>query len=203
MAFWADKVLPRIIERGMRNPFMDDHRYRAAPLANGRVLELGSGSGLNFPHYGQDVTHLFALEPSAYLREQAAEPAAAVPFPVEMVAASAEAMPLDTSSVDTVVTSWTLCSIPDLDASLAEVRRVLKPRGQLIFIEHGRAPEPAVSRWQDRLAPLSARLLGCSLNRPIDTRIEAAGFDLLNLDKGYFDGPRLLSYHFVGQAAPR
>lgn len=203
MGLWSDRVLPRIIDRGMRNAFMDDHRYRAAPLARGRVLELGAGSGLNIPHYGPEVSHLFALEPSAYLRDQAGELAAAARFQVDMIDASAESIPLDTAAVDTVVSSWTMCSIPDLEVSLQEARRVLKPGGQLIFIEHGRAPEPSVSRWQDRLAPLTARLLGCSLNRPIDEVIGAAGFHMINLETGYFDGPRLLSFHFVGQAEPR
>lgn len=203
MALWSDRILPRIIDRGMRNAFMDDHRYRAAPLARGRVLELGSGSGLNIPHYSADVSHLFALEPSAYLRAKAEETAAAASFPVDMLNASAEAIPLETAAVDTVVSSWTMCSIPDLATSLQEVRRVLKPGGRLVFIEHGRSPEIHVSRWQERLAPLSARVLGCSLNRPIGELVTAAGFDLLQFDAGYFEGPRLLSYHFVGQAQPR
>ncbi|MEE4186302.1 MAG: class I SAM-dependent methyltransferase [Gammaproteobacteria bacterium] len=203
MAMWADRVLPRIIDRGMRNAFMDDHRYRAAPLASGRVLEIGAGSGLNFPHYSAAVSHLFALEPSAYLREKAGEVAAAAPFPVDMLNASAESIPLETHAVDTVVSSWTMCSIPDLETSLQEVRRVLKPGGRLVFIEHGRSPEAHVSRWQDRLAPLSARVLGCSLNRPVGELVTAAGFELLQLESGYFDGPKLLAYHFVGQAQPR
>jgi SAM-dependent methyltransferase len=203
MAVWGDRILPRIIDRGMRNAFMDDHRYRAAPLATGRVLELGAGSGLNIPHYGAAVSHLFALEPSAYLRDKAGELAAAAPFPVDMLNASAESIPLETNAVDTVVSSWTMCSIPDLATSLQEVRRVLQPGGRLVFIEHGRSPETRVSRWQDRLAPLSAKVLGCSLNRPIDELVTAAGFDLLELNSSYFDGPKLLSYHFVGQAQPR
>lgn len=203
MGFWSDGILPRIIDRGMRNAFMDDHRYRAAPLARGRVLELGSGSGLNIPHYTDAVTHLFGLEPSAYLREQAAELAAEARFPVDQLDASAEAIPLERDSVDTVVSSWTMCSIPNIELALTEARRVLKPTGRLVFIEHGRAPDAAVARWQQRLAPLSSRVLGCSLNRPIDGLIEAAGFELSELKTDYFDGPKILSYHYVGQAVPR
>ncbi|MDP6436771.1 MAG: class I SAM-dependent methyltransferase [Gammaproteobacteria bacterium] len=202
MGIWNDKVLPRLIDRGMRREELEEHRYRAAPLATGRVLELGVGSGLNFVHYGNAVEHLFALEPSAHLREQAEEPAADVPFGIDFLDASAEAIPLDTGEVDTVVSSWTLCSIPDLETSLQEIRRVLKPDGKLVFIEHGRSPDPRIARWQDRLVPLSTRLLGCSLNRPMDTLINDAGFNMLELEKDYLEGPKLIAYHYIGQARP-
>lgn len=202
MAFWSDRILPRMIDRGMRNAFMDDHRYRAAPLAKGRVLELGSGSGLNIPHYTAEVTHLFGIEPSAYLREKAEELTGQASFPVEQIDASAEAIPLGTNEIDTVVSSWTMCSIPDIETTLQEVRRVLKPDGKLVFIEHGRAPDAGVSGWQDRLVPLSSRMLGCSLNRPMDELIKAAGFDMIELEQCYFDGPKILSYHYIGQARP-
>jgi ubiquinone/menaquinone biosynthesis C-methylase UbiE len=202
MGFWNDKILPRMIDRGMRNDFMNDHRHRAAPLAKGRVLEIGSGSGLNFPLYGPAVTHLFGLEPSAYLRDKADEFAAKTTFSVDMIDASAEAIPLANDEVDTVVSSWTLCSIPDIEATLQELRRVLKPDGRFVFIEHGRAPDKSVSNWQDRLVPLSTRLLGCSLNRPMDTLIDDAGFELLEMEKHYFDGPKIISYHYIGQARP-
>lgn len=195
-------MLPRLIDRGMRNEFMAEHRHRAAPLATGRVLEIGAGSGLNFPHYSDSVEHLFALEPSGHLRTQAEEPAEAAPFGVEFMDASAESIPLDTGEVDTVVSSWTMCSIPDLEKSLQEIRRVLKPDGRLVFIEHGRSPDAGVARWQDRLIPLSTRLLGCSLNRPMDTLISDAGFNMLELEKDYIEGPRILAYHYIGQARP-
>jgi ubiquinone/menaquinone biosynthesis C-methylase UbiE len=202
MGFWNDKVLPRMIDRGMRNDFMNDHRHRAAPLAKGRVLEIGSGSGLNFPLYGPAVTHLFGLEPSAYLRDKADEFAAKTDFSVDMIDASAEAIPLANDEVDTVVSSWTLCSIPDIEATLQELRRVLKPDGRFVFIEHGRSPDKSISNWQDRLVPLSTRLLGCSLNRSMDTLIDDAGFELLEMEKHYFDGPKIISYHYIGQARP-
>jgi SAM-dependent methyltransferase len=200
MGLWNDKILPRLIDRGMRNDVMTEHRYRAAPLASGRVLEIGAASGLNFPHYGDRVEHLFALEPSGILRQRAEEPAAETPFNVDFIDASAEAIPLESGEVDTVVSSWTLCSIPDLETSLQEIRRVLKPDGKLVFIEHGRSPDAGVSRWQDRLEPISTRLLGCALNRPMDTLINAAGFNMLELEKNYLDGPKLIAYHYIGQA---
>ena len=203
MGLWSDRILPRMIDRGMRNDFMATHRGRAAPLARGRVLELGSGSGLNFPHYTNAVEHVFALEPSAYLREKAAEVAADMSFPVDALDASAESIPLERDSVDSVVSSWTLCSIPDIEASLQEVRRVLKPGGRFVFIEHGRSPDEKLARWQDRLVPLSMRLLGCSLNREMDRLIADAGFVLTDMEKGYVEGPPIISYHYIGQAEAR
>lgn len=203
MGIWSDRILPRMIDRGMRNDFMATHRDRAAPLARGRVLELGSGAGLNIEHYSPAVEHVFALEPSAYLREKAEEVVAAAPFPVESIDASAESIPLETGSIDSVVSSWTLCSIPDIETSLQEVRRVLRPGGQFIFIEHGRSPDERLSRWQDRLVPLTMRLLGCSLNRDMGRLISEAGFTVTALEKGYVEGPPIISYHYIGQAEPR
>ena len=121
---------------------------------------------------------------------------------MELLAAGAENIPLDSGSVDTVVSTWTLCSIPDLAGSLAEMRRVLRPGGQLLFFEHGRAPDVAVSRWQDRLAPVFRGLAGCNLNRQIDTAIIDAGFRMVDIERSYLDGPRFISWHFVGQATP-
>jgi len=203
MAFWSDTVLPRIIDRGMRNEFMAQHRDRAAPLAYGRVLEIGLGSGLNIPLYTEKVEHLFGLEPSAVLCDKAGELADAAPFAVDILEASAESIPLERGTIDTVVSSWTLCSIPGIEIALQEIRRVMRPDGKFIFIEHGRAPEPDVSRWQDRLEPLSAPLLGCRLNRAMDELLEGSGFNILSMDKGYMDGPRLISYHYIGQASPQ
>lgn len=202
MAFYANHILPRIIDRGMRNDFMAEHRKLAAPLATGRVLEVGMGSGLNIPFYGSKVEHFFGLEPSAHLRDKAQPLADEAAFPVEFVDAGAEDIPLETDSIDTVVSSWTVCSIPDVEQALAEVRRVLQPDGRFIFIEHGRAPDGSVSKWQDRLLPVFRPLAGCFLNRAIDQLIGAAGFEFVELEKDYFDGPRFLSYHYVGQARP-
>ncbi len=200
MAFYANHILPRIIDCGMRNDFMAEHRNRAAPLATGRVLEVGMGSGLNIPFYGSQVEHFFGLEPSAHLRDKAQPLADEAHFPVEFIDARAEDIPMETDSIDTVVSSWTVCSIPDVEQALVEVRRVLRPDGRFIFVEHGRAPDRSVSKWQDRLLPVFRPLAGCFLNRAIDELIEAAGFKFVELEKDYFDGPRLLSYHYVGQA---
>jgi SAM-dependent methyltransferase len=202
MSFWNSTVLPRIIDRGMRNEFMAKNRALAAPLASGRVLEIGMGSGLNIPFYSNNVTHLFGLEPSALLCEKAAALASEAPFPVDILEAGAESIPLGRHEIDTVVSSWSLCSIEDIEAAMQEIRRVLRPDGRFVFIEHGRAPEAGVSRWQDWLEPVTAPLLGCRLNRAMDELIRDAGFNLLELDKAYMDGPKLISYHYIGQAAP-
>jgi len=202
MGYWKDKVLPKLVDKGMRNDVMAAQRYRAAPLATGRVLEVGSGSGLNIPLYTDKVEMLFGLEPSAELRDKAAELADAASFQVEMLAAGAESIPLETHSVDTVVSSWTLCSIPEIEAGLQEIRRVLKPDGRFIFIEHGRAPDTSVANWQRRLRPIGRTLLGCDLYLPMDELIQEAGFSFPELEKTYLDGPPFLAYHYIGQATP-
>jgi SAM-dependent methyltransferase len=187
----------------MGNPVMAAERPGVIGAARGVVLELGLGSGLNLPHYqpGQ-VERVFGLEPAALLRERAAALAAAAPVPVELLAAGAEAVPLPTGSIDTVVSTWTLCSIPDLPAALAEVRRVLKPAGTLLFLEHGRAPDAGVARWQDRLQPLFISLAGCRPNLAMDAELTRAGFRFLRLKQDYLKGPRFLSYHYRGEATP-
>jgi len=200
MSFYSDRVMPRLISAGMRNKAMTRYRPRIPALATGRVLEVGIGSGLNLPYYTRNVTHLFGLEPSALLRQEAAQAAREAPFPVELLAAGAESIPLETGSVDSVVSTWTLCSIPELEVALTEIRRVLRPDGRLLFFEHGRAPDAAVSRWQDRLAPVFRGLAGCNPNRQIDSSITAAGFRLAEIERSYLEGPRFIAWHFIGQA---
>lgn len=203
MSFYEDRVLPRLISAGMKNKAMAKHRPRIPALARGRVLEIGMGSGLNIPYYGPDVDHLFGLEPSAVLRAEAADQLAAARFPVDVLDGVAERIPLEDKTVDCVVSTWTLCSIPGLDQSLLEIRRVLKDGGQLLFFEHGRAPDPGVARLQDFLAPVFRGLVGCNPNRRIDTAIEAAGFRFDTIERAYLDGPRFIAWHFIGQATPR
>ena len=202
MGFYAERIMPRLIAAGMRNKTMMSYRSRIPSLASGTVLEIGIGSGLNLPYYTRNVTRLFGLEPSALLRAEAAEAAREANFPVELLAAGGEHIPLESGSIDTVVSTWTLCSIPDLSAALVEARRVLRPGGQLLFFEHGRAPDASVSRWQDRLAPVFRGLAGCNPNRQIDADIVAAGFRMLEIERSYLEGPRFISWHFVGQATP-
>ncbi len=202
MGFYERRVLPWLIKRGMRNSLMTRYRPRIPPLAEGKVLEIGIGTGLNLPFYTRSVRHLFGLEPSDVLRESAAEIAESMPYPVTLLACGAEHIPLQNNSIDTVVSTWTLCSIPAVESALREARRVLRPTGRLIFMEHGRAPDPGVARLQDRLAPALRLLAGCNPNRPIDRLIAEAGFAFAEIERGYLEGPRFISYHYVGEARP-
>ncbi len=179
---------------------MTEYRAKIVPMASKTVLEIGIGSGLNIPYYTKHVNHLYGLEPSAELRQKALPLTQSAPFPVDLLAAPAEDIPLENSSVDTILSSWTLCSIPEVKTALKEMRRVLKPEGHFVFIEHGQAPDPSVQKWQERLAPLFRTLAGCNLNRKMDDLISGAGFEIDNLQSRYLEGPRFLAYHYYGEA---
>lgn len=150
------------------------------------------------------MTAVCGLDPSEELLRFAGRAAADAPFGIELVNRGAEAMPFDDNGFDSVLVTWTLCSIPDVASALAEMRRVLKPDGELIFIEHGLAPEPRVAAWQHRLNPIWGRVAGgCNLDRGIDSLIAAAGFTVTGLETGYLiKGPRPLTYHYKGRARP-
>jgi SAM-dependent methyltransferase len=196
-------LLPWLIHLAMRTKAAGAERAGIVPLAAGTVVEIGAGSGLNLPYYGPQVERLYALDPSARLLEMARRAATRGTVAVEWIEGRAEAMPLETGAADTVVTTWTLCSIADPMRALAEVRRVLRPAGRLLFIEHGRAPDPGVRRWQARLTPAWRRIGGgCHLDRPIETLLRAAGFDLETFTTGYGVGPRPLAYLYRGVARP-
>ena len=194
-------VLPHLIDITMRAPMASRERQQLIPQASGAVLEIGVGSGLNMPFYSRAVTKLFALEPNAKLREKAHPKAAKTGFAVEFLGLKGEDIPLDDQSIDTVVTTWTLCTIPDPAKALQGMFRVLKPGGRLLFVEHGRAPHDRLARWQDRLSPAwSCCAGGCQLNRRPDLLIQQAGFVLDEFEQGYLDGPKLLTYHYKGLA---
>jgi ubiquinone/menaquinone biosynthesis C-methylase UbiE len=205
MGFYQDQIVPLLINLAMRNKKTLAYRRRVVPAAEGRVLEIGIGSGLNLPFYGPGVRQVIGLEPSPKLLAMARRAAGAPAGAVELLKGSAESIPLDRASVDTVVTTWTLCSIPDAAGALAEMRRVLKPGGRLLFVEHGRAPEPNVVWWQDRLTPAWKRVGGgCHLNRAIAEMIEGAGFGFDRLETGYMRGaPRAMAFMYEGSARPR
>jgi ubiquinone/menaquinone biosynthesis C-methylase UbiE len=185
----------------MRQRRLVPYRDRVASNATGRVLEIGIGSGLNLPFYGNTVAEIIGLEPSPKLLDMAAAAARNVQIPLRLVEGSAEAIPIEDDSVDAVVTTWTMCSIPDIPSALKEMRRVLRPGGRLFFVEHGRAPEPSVRWWQDHLTPAWRHLSGgCHLNRAIDELIENAGFRIERLDKGYMRGPKPMTFMYEGSA---
>jgi len=205
MGFYQDQIVPLLINLAMRHRKVAEYRGRVVPAAEGRVLEVGIGSGLNLPFYGAGVRQVIGLEPSPKLLAMARRAAGAQAGKVEFIKGSAESIPLDRGSVDTVVTTWTLCSIPDAARALAEMRRVLKPDGRLLFVEHGRAPEPNVVWWQDRLTPAWKCVGGgCHLNRAIADMIEGAGFAFDRLETGYMrGGPRAVAFMYEGSARPR
>jgi ubiquinone/menaquinone biosynthesis C-methylase UbiE len=201
MGFYAEHVLPHLLNLAMRNRELATYRRRVVPVARGRVLEIGIGSGLNLPFYGSEVKEVIGLDPSSSLLAMAERQANEGRMLVTMLQGSAEAIPLEDASVDTVLTTWTLCSIPNAHAALNEVRRVLKPAGELVFVEHGKAPDQSVARWQDRLTPLWRPIAGgCHLNRPIANLIKDAGFTLNDLRCGYARGPRPFTFMYEGRA---
>jgi ubiquinone/menaquinone biosynthesis C-methylase UbiE len=187
----------------MRNRALRPYRERVVSGAQGRVLEIGIGSGLNLPFYGTRVEEILGLEPAAPLLAMAQRTSGRCVQPVRLIAGSAEAIPIEDHSIDTVVTTWTLCSIPDAIGALKEMRRVLRPTGQLLFVEHGLAPEDNIQRWQNRLTPLWKKIGGgCHLNRPIRALIESAGFDITQLQSGYMKGPKPMTFLYEGRATP-
>lgn len=204
MGFYADRIVPRLIDLSMRNRLLRPYRQRVIGGAEARVLEIGIGSGLNLPLYGANVAHITGLDPSPRLLAKAREAVHRISAPIALVEGSAEAIPLDDGSVDTVVTTWTLCSIPNAPRALAEMRRVLSPSGHLLFVEHGRAPDAHVRWWQNRLTPMWRCIGGgCHLNRPISDLITSAGFHIERLDTGYMRGPKPMTFMYEGSARPR
>jgi ubiquinone/menaquinone biosynthesis C-methylase UbiE len=201
MGFYNNVILPRLCHLVMRNRRLVPHRERVIASAEGRVLEIGIGSGLNLPFYGPHVHEIVGLEPAPRLIAMARQVAERMPMPVTFMEESAAAIPLDDNAVDTVVMTWTLCTIPQADRALSEMRRVLKPNGRLLFVEHGLAPDDGVRRWQDWLTPAWKRISGgCHLNRPIQSMIESAGFRFDRLQTAYMPGPKPMSFIYEGSA---
>jgi SAM-dependent methyltransferase len=201
VGLYASWVLPRILDLAMRNQALDRYRRETIGAARGLVLEIGVGSGLNLPLYSRAVDRVYALDPSLELLSFARERARAAIVPVSLVHASAQQIPFSASVFDTVVMTWTLCSIPDPALALTEMRRVLRPEGRLLFVEHGLSPDPRIAGWQRRLTPCWSWLSGgCHLNRKTDDLLSAAGFDIKNLETGYMKGPRPFTFMYEGSA---
>ena len=202
MGFYRDLILPKLCDLTMRNTQLRPYRERVIGQAEGRVLEIGAGSGMNFELY-TNAADVLALEPDPHLIEMARRRAKAARRPVELIKGSAEQLPLADRSVDTVVSTWTMCSIPHAIVALREMRRVLKPGGRLLFVEHGLAPSPGVQTWQHRLTPLWSSISGgCHLDRPIDALVREGGFNIDQLQTGYLPGPKVMTFLYEGSAKP-
>jgi len=204
MGLYARYILPRLVNAtcGLK-PAMRQ-RAKVVPDARGRVLEVGIGTGLNLPFYdAAKVSKVWGLEPSPEMTRLARRAASALPFEVEFIGLPGEEIPLEDDSIDTVVVTYTLCSIPDTAPALRQIGRVLRPDGKLLFCEHGAAPDADVRRWQDRLNPLWQRIGGgCNLNRAIPALIEAGGFRIEKLETMYIPGWRPGSFNYWGTAVP-
>ncbi len=205
MGFYSERVLPHLIDRACGIDRIRRQRERVVPLATGRVLEVGLGSGHNLPLYDPaKVTKVWGLEPSERMRRLAEPATAALGFDFEFLDAPGDRIPLDDNTVDTVVVTYTLCTVPDAEQVLAEAARVLRPGGQLLFCEHGVAPEASVRRWQRWLNPVWRPLAGgCNLNRDPEQLVSQAGFRITSIDRGYIHGWRPASYIYRGRAVPR
>lgn len=202
MGIYAEKVLPRIINVACGMKANAPLRERVCDGLHGQVVEIGFGSGLNVPYYPSAVTGVAAIEPAGLGWKLARERVAATTIPVERSGLDGQSLPLPDDSCDTAVSTWTMCTIPDVAAALHEVRRVLKPGGTLHFVEHGLAPDEKVQRWQHRLEPLQKRIFGgCHLTREIVDLLTDAGFVISEVDVFYEDGaPKFLAADTLGVA---
>ena len=202
MGLYERFLLPKVVNfTCSRKPNMRQ-RGKVVPLASGSVLEVGFGSGLNLPFYDSTkVQRVWALDPSAEMWAIAEGRVRGAAFPVEFLRAPAEQIPLAHGSVDTVLVTYTLCTLPDVRRALGEMARVLKPGGELVFCEHGAAPDESVRRWQNRLNPVWKALGGgCNLNRPIPSLIEEGGFRMRELSSMYIPGWKPASFNYWGRA---
>jgi ubiquinone/menaquinone biosynthesis C-methylase UbiE len=203
MGFYCAWLFPRLLDLVMQQRQMLPFRERIGKAANGQVLDVGIGSGLNLPHYGRQADCIYGVDPSAELLRFAEARAQKSAVPVKLLRGSGEALPLHDKSIDTVVMTFTLCSVNNAAKTLAETRRVLKPSGVLLFAEHGRAPQIGVARWQDRLTPIWKRVAGgWHLNRKPDDLVRSAGFRIETLENGYLKGPRAMGFVYSGSARP-
>ena len=197
---YKNYIFPKLLNFAMKAPAMTKLRSRLIPIAEGKVLEIGIGSGLNLPFYNGDA-QVTGVDPSAELQAYAQDIARERGMKVEFLVQGGESIPVDDNSFDSVVMTWTLCTIPEPDRALVELRRVLKPQGKVIFVEHGKAPDQEVVKWQNRINPVWNIVGGgCNLNRQIDRLYIGGGFAFSHIEKGYIPGPRWATYNYRGVA---
>lgn len=201
MSWYEQRILPYIADFALSGKELDRLRARVASELSGEVLEVGFGTGRNVSHYPSTITNVRAVDPATVGRKLAAKRIETSSVPVEYVGLDGQQIPLDDSSVDHVLTTWTLCTIPDVHQALTEFHRVLRSGGSLHFLEHGRSPDTKVARWQDRLTPMQRRIGGgCHLNRPIDELLTEASLPATRLENYYVRGPKVFGYMFEGVA---
>ncbi|MDH3364215.1 MAG: class I SAM-dependent methyltransferase [Gammaproteobacteria bacterium] len=205
MTWYEEKVLPGLINLACGTKPTRKQREKIVPRASGDVLEIGIGSGLNLPFYDRNkVRHVWGLEPSAGMRRLASKAIARSALDVELIDLPGEEIPLDNDSVDTVLVTYTLCTIPEVAEALHGMRRVLKPAGRLLFCEHGKAPDSSVQKWQDRLNPAWKKVAGgCNMNRDIVAILQEAGFLIEDDNRMYIPGLKPLTYNYWGAARIR
>lgn len=204
MGIYQKYIAAPLLDATMRVRPIMRQRAKVVPLACGRVLEIGIGSGLNLSFYDKSkVDKLIGLDPSPELQAMARKRAAEIGLDVDWITLSSEKIPLDDASVDSIVVTYTLCTIPDVHAALLEMRRVLKSNGTMYYCEHGLAPDESVSKWQHRLNPYWKCMSGgCNMNRKIPELIEAAGFGVPDMQTIYLPGIPLLMFNYWGAATP-
>ncbi len=200
--FYDRHILPYVLDIACGIKPVSKQRQKVVPLAHGRVLEIGIGSGLNMRHYDKSrVQKIVGLDPALQMHRLAKKRIARAGLDVELIGLSAETIPQDDASFDTVVCTYTLCTIPDPNAALQEMRRVLKPGGKLLFCEHGRAPDENVRRWQNRLDRVWGRISGgCHLTRDVPALLKGVGFECRDMQTMYLPGPKPLTYNYWGTA---
>jgi ubiquinone/menaquinone biosynthesis C-methylase UbiE len=201
VGIYSDQVVPRLVNLACGAKLNNPQRKRACAELHGRVVEIGFGSGLNIPFYPAAVESVSAVEPADLGWRLAGKRLAKATVPVERAGLDGQSLPFTDNSFDTALSTWTMCTIPDVAAALAEMRRVLVPGGTLHFVEHGLAPDPGVQTWQHRLNPIEKAIAGgCNLDRDIRGIIEAAGFEIRELDEFYADGPKFIAALSLGVA---
>ena len=205
MSWYEEKILPRLINVACSTRPARRQREKLVPRARGDVLEIGFGSGLNLPYYDRArVRRIWGLEPSDGMRRLASDAIRRVPLEVELIDLPGEDIPLEDNSVDTVLVTYTLCTIPEAERALEGIRRVLQPEGELLYCEHGKAPDPGVLKWQERLNPVWKRFSGgCNIQRDIPAILGQSGFLVEDDNRMYLPGPRALSYNYWGAARIR
>jgi len=201
MGWWEDHVVPRVVDVALGNAEVHELRARVCAGLKGRVLEVGFGSGLNIRHYPPDVESVTAVEPSEVAWRKAGPRLRDTPVDVRREGLDGQRLTQPDASHDSVLSTFTLCTIPDVDAALSEIRRVLRPGGRLDFVEHGLSPDPRTAGWQHRLTGVQRRVAGgCHLNRPIDELLRRNGFEIEHLETFYALGPKPFGYLYLGWA---